>query len=117
MAIDAYSAHVEAKRKIRKEPCANTGRVRQNLANADSQRWKEGRPTESPQTISDYAAISNWWQTEPDVGRVADGVPNRVDRLACLGNAIVPQVAQAIAPQIINFFHRRDDDGKDYSQV
>ena len=32
-----------------------------------------------------------WWETEPDVGRVADGVSNRVDRLRCLGNAVVPQ--------------------------
>lgn len=31
------------------------------------------------------------WLPEPDVGRVADGVPNRVDRLKCLGNAVVPQ--------------------------
>jgi len=33
------------------------------------------------------------WQVEPDVGRVAHGVPSRVDRLKGLGNAIVPQVA------------------------
>ena len=33
----------------------------------------------------------SWWATEPDVGRVAHGVPNRVDRLKCLGNAVVPQ--------------------------
>lgn len=39
---------------------------------------------------------SSWWQTEPDVGRVANGVPNRVDRLACLGAAIVPQMAEVI---------------------
>lgn len=32
------------------------------------------------------------WAIEPSVGRVADGVPNRMDRLKCLGNAVVPQV-------------------------
>lgn len=31
-----------------------------------------------------------WWDTEPDVGRVADGIPARMDRLKCLGNAVVP---------------------------
>ena len=31
------------------------------------------------------------WAVEPDVGRVAHGVPNRVDKLRCLGNAVVPQ--------------------------
>lgn len=31
-----------------------------------------------------------WWNPEPDVGRVAHGVPSRVDRLKCLGNAVVP---------------------------
>lgn len=35
----------------------------------------------------------NTWPTEPGVGRVADGIPRRVDRLRGLGNAIVPQVA------------------------
>lgn len=31
-----------------------------------------------------------WWAAEPRVGRVADGVPRRVDRLRSLGNAVVP---------------------------
>ncbi|MFS3933931.1 DNA cytosine methyltransferase [Bacillus subtilis] len=31
------------------------------------------------------------WPAEPDVGRVAHGVPNRVDRIKGLGNAVVPQ--------------------------
>ncbi len=37
-----------------------------------------------------------WWSVEPDVGRVANGVPHRVDRLKCLGNAVVPQQAYPI---------------------
>jgi DNA (cytosine-5)-methyltransferase 1 len=40
--------------------------------------------------------IGNWWQIEPDVGRVANGVSSRVDRLKGLGNAVVPQVAEVI---------------------
>jgi DNA (cytosine-5)-methyltransferase 1 len=42
-----------------------------------------------------------WWETEPDVGRVADGVPNRVDRLRGLGNAVVPQVAEVIGRLVV----------------
>jgi len=33
-----------------------------------------------------------WWDIEPDVGRVAHGVPKRVDRLKSLGNSLVPQI-------------------------
>jgi DNA (cytosine-5)-methyltransferase 1 len=36
------------------------------------------------------------WETEPAVGRVAHGIPGRVDRIKGLGNAIVPQVAAEI---------------------
>ena len=31
------------------------------------------------------------WAVEPELGRVAYGIPSRVDRLKCLGNAVVPQ--------------------------
>jgi DNA (cytosine-5)-methyltransferase 1 len=34
------------------------------------------------------------WAPEPDVGRVAHGVPSRVDRLKALGNAVVPAVGE-----------------------
>ena len=42
-----------------------------------------------------------WWTTEPDVGRVADGIPNRVDRLKGLGNAVVPQVAELVGRMVM----------------
>ena len=41
------------------------------------------------------------WATEPAVGRVADGIPNRMDRLRGLGNAVVPQVAEWIGRRIV----------------
>ena len=36
------------------------------------------------------------WVSEPAVGRVAHGVPNRVDRLRCLGNAVVPAIPHVL---------------------
>lgn len=41
-----------------------------------------------------------FWLPEPPVGRVANGIPRRVDRLKGLGNAIVPQIAQRIGETI-----------------
>ena len=42
-----------------------------------------------------------WWSAEPDVGRVAHGVPARVDRLRSLGNAVVPQIPELIGRAIL----------------
>ncbi len=42
-----------------------------------------------------------WWLTEPAVGRVANGVPSRVDRLRALGNAVVPQIPELIGRAIL----------------
>jgi DNA (cytosine-5)-methyltransferase 1 len=41
------------------------------------------------------------WLVEPDVGRVANGVPSRVDRLKGLGNAVVPQIPELIGRAIL----------------
>lgn len=45
---------------------------------------------------SQELADGRCWSAEPDVGRVAHGIPARVDRLKCLGNAVVPQQAYQI---------------------
>jgi DNA (cytosine-5)-methyltransferase 1 len=48
----------------------------------------------------DYTGDHCRWLPEPDVGRVAHGIPSRVDRLKGLGNAIVPQCAYEILREI-----------------
>ena len=63
--------------------------------NTDNQRlqirgFKPGVKAVQPK---DRTEFGGWWPVEPDVGRVAHGVPARVDRLKCLGNAVVPQWA------------------------
>lgn len=44
---------------------------------------------------------NDWWSVEPGICGVANGIPNRVDRLKGLGNAVVPQVAEWIGKYII----------------
>ena len=41
------------------------------------------------------------WAVEPNVGRVAHGVPKRVDRLKSLGNSLVPQIPYYIGKTIL----------------
>lgn len=64
---------------------------------AGSSRLRGGTRRNEKQTIHQTGAT---WTPEPAVGRVANGIPNRVDRLRGLGNAIVPQVATVILSAI-----------------
>lgn len=67
------------------EPC--------NVANTDNTGCEEQRQSIANETEFLAPKCRSWWEAEPAVGRVVDGLPNRVDRLRGLGNAIVPQVA------------------------
>lgn len=64
------------------------GGVQQAAINVVSRRDIRGRAQK-------YGS-REWWQNEPGVGRVVAGVPDRVDRLRCLGNAVVPYQAYPI---------------------
>jgi DNA (cytosine-5)-methyltransferase 1 len=44
--------------------------------------------------------LDGYWRVEPNIPRVATGVKNRVDRLKCLGNAVVPQQVYPILKAI-----------------
>jgi len=80
----------------------------EDVADTDSQRGRRrntqrqdaedaGQP--SRHTRDNTRGMESWL-TEPSVGRVAHGIPKRVDRLRGLGNAIVPQIAQKIGEAI-----------------
>jgi DNA (cytosine-5)-methyltransferase 1 len=68
-----------------------------NLSRLEEWQSKPGNNGTKQQTT----IRGNWWSVEPSVGRVAHGVPNRVDRLRSLGNALVPQVAEFIGQCIV----------------
>jgi DNA (cytosine-5)-methyltransferase 1 len=72
----------------------------QNMADSKTERLQGGGGEDDTQgrEITDGSAvlqrgISRNWPTEPDVGRVANGVAARVDRLKAIGNGQVPRVA------------------------
>ncbi|PNH14182.1 DNA cytosine methyltransferase [Acinetobacter baumannii] len=57
-------------------------------------RTQSKGPTDSSQHSS-FARGGEWWAIEPELGRVADGVANRVDRLKAIGNGQVSIVAKS----------------------
>ena len=81
------------------------GRYENHVPNTDNRKYVRQQPCPG-QTIRSSGGEAEhgsweWWAVEPELGRVANGIPNRVDRLRCLGNAVVPQqfypITQAIA--------------------
>ena len=57
--------------------------------------------------------VSDFWDVEPPVGRVAPGIPGRVDRLKQLGNSVVPQIPQMIGEAIMEYEQRSAGAGRD----
>ena len=49
----------------------------------------------------------SFWMDEPAIGRVATGVPQRVDRLKGLGNAVIPQIPEMIGHAILEAENER----------
>ncbi len=85
------------------ERCSRDAQPSSNTDRKGLQRGKEtgntsGSREERNQFTERYGELfgGGYWSVEPNVGRVANGVPKRVDRLKGLGNAIVPQVAYEI---------------------
>jgi DNA (cytosine-5)-methyltransferase 1 len=83
---------------------SDSARELQQKRGVEEQRgWTCNKSEDVPNTYrksTQRVAISrckhSYWSSEPDVGRVANGIPRRMDRLRQLGNAVVPQCAQII---------------------
>ena len=73
-------------------------RLRENEEEVGERR--ESANGSASQRSNDGRGQANLWLPEPPVGRVANGIPRRVDRLRGLGNAIVPQIAMRIGQTI-----------------
>lgn len=75
------------------------------LSNPDCERCKQveqrvfsrtqSEGTPDPSQYCSFARGREWWAIEPELGRVADGVANRVDRLKAIGNGQVSIVAKS----------------------
>jgi DNA (cytosine-5)-methyltransferase 1 len=64
------------------------------LADTDGTRCQEQRGCLTNGSQHQTVKCGGWWSIEPNVGRVADGVAARVDRLKAIGNGQVPEVAR-----------------------
>ena len=63
------------------------------MAHAYSPQLQRNQCSERKEQEYAYAFSPSWWQSEPNLGRVADGVAARVDRLKAIGNGQVPLCA------------------------
>ena len=85
------------------------GRESSNVANTEREglQRSEQYETHTGKTETQFAASQSFktagdhWAVEPNVGRVAHGVPKRVDRLKSLGNSLVPHIPYFIGCVII----------------
>lgn len=72
---------------------------RKTLANTIGLEKSWGPEAEPADPIAD----ASWWVSEPNVGRVVDGLPFRVDRVRGLGNSVVPIQAREAFKKLVGF--------------
>ena len=87
------------------ERSSSTSKI--DVADTDSKRQQEQwRPisVERQRKEGQELECKSWWESEPRVGRVAHGIPKRVDRLKTLGNAVVPHIPYYIGQAIVESY-------------
>ena len=84
----------------------SSGTSESNVVDSSTGRCTSQETEVQPGRYSSFD--SSWWQSEPELGRVAHGVPGRVHRLKALGNSIVPKIVQEIGNAIIEAEKEKD---------
>ena len=64
-----------------------------SISNSNSPQFQRGELSKRTKSQDSYASDSRWWETEPNVGRMVDGMAFGVDRLKAIGNGQVPLCA------------------------
>jgi DNA (cytosine-5)-methyltransferase 1 len=98
--ILAYSSEQRLSKRSGKESKSEgipeqSQRLCKNVPNPNSpQRERGGLSSRIHQENTNISKCC-WWSIEPELGRVANGVARRVDRLKAIGNGQVPAVVRA----------------------
>jgi DNA (cytosine-5)-methyltransferase 1 len=99
---DGEESHVADSSTRRHRPEEEEIRARRNPSELGSEHVGDPRDAGRVFTERFDPNTASWWASEPDVGRVANGIPERVDRLKGLGNAVVPQIPELIGRAILD---------------
>ena len=65
-----------------------------SVGDVESLRRRQRRASHEIFRRTKAASSASWWATEPGLVRVVNGLPQRVDRIRGLGNAVVPLQAR-----------------------
>lgn len=96
-----------------KRGCSGAAGIK-DAANAGQQQGDQGnRKRGSVSRLDRMVDGVSQWMDEPNIPRVGFGIKKRADRLRCLGNAIVPQVAQVVAERLLQIHDARASDVSD----
>jgi len=87
------AARIQQGRKEQRAERERTGASGEPNADTNQAQREGMQCTERERAEHADTSGTGWWQSEPDVGRVAHGVASRVDRLAAIGNGQVSAVA------------------------
>ena len=107
---NTYGLRMERQRS--EQQAAGVSRESEIVADTQSQRVQRHR-TSGQQKSSTHdeeklsvrqseRPVTAFWEAESGICTVADGIPNRVDRIKALGNSVVPQIPEIIGRAILS---------------